>query len=76
LAATGGFDADATADEADALVCMKDDVEVNQNDPRCMHPSGRCRFRESCRVTESIRALRRRARRPPRRRGVHMNGRA
>ena len=65
MAATGGPDADATADEVDALVCMNDDVEADPSDPRCMHPSSRCRFRESCPVTERIRASKGRARARP-----------
>ncbi len=65
MAATHASDADATAGEADALVCMNDDVEVDRNDPRCTHPSSRCRFREWCRVTARIHALRKQARAHP-----------
>ncbi len=47
-------------DESGPLVCMKDDVEIDGDDPRCKHPTSKCRFRESCLVTEAVRAGRKR----------------
>jgi hypothetical protein len=76
VTAAGGPDADQGAGEADALVCMNDGVEVDPSDPRCMHPSSRCRFREECPVAERVRASKRRARARPRRHAEDTDGRA
>ena len=43
----------------DELVCFCDDVSVSAEDPRCLHPSGFCRFRDFCRVLEAMRRKRR-----------------
>ena len=42
--------------EMEPLVCMKDNVEVDRENPRCRHPSSQCPFREYCRVREAQRA--------------------
>ena len=43
-------------DQPERLVCMKDDVKIAADDPRCHYPTSRCRFREHCPVMEAIRA--------------------
>ncbi len=48
-------------DDPGPLVCTEDDVEIDRGDPRCMHPSSRCRFRETCLVIELIRMKEKRA---------------
>ncbi len=50
--------ASGTCDDegSEPLVCMKDDVEIDRENPRCPYPSSQCRFRESCRVREAQRA--------------------
>ena len=38
------------------FVCVKDNVEVNNENPRCRHPSSRCMYRELCDVIAAGRA--------------------
>jgi hypothetical protein len=47
------------AEREDALTCMNDNVSVPADDPRCLHPSGFCRFRDFCEVLEAARRKRR-----------------
>lgn len=42
------------------LLCMKDNMEIDPNDPRCPYPSSQCQFRELCPVQDAIRNRRRR----------------
>lgn len=41
----------------EALICLKHDIEIDTDNPRCPHPSSRCRFRELCPVMEAAKAL-------------------
>ena len=47
---------DLGAIQPERLVCMKDNVEIDKDDPRCPYPSSQCRFREWCPVREAVRA--------------------
>lgn len=47
---------DSSANEAEPLICMKDDVEIDRGSPHCPYPSSQCRFREWCLVRETVRA--------------------
>jgi len=47
---------EADDDEGAPPICMKDDVEIHEENPRCPYPSSQCRFRELCRVREAQRA--------------------
>lgn len=36
------------------LMCMKDNVRIDVDDPRCPYPSSQCRFREWCPIREAM----------------------
>jgi SAM-dependent methyltransferase len=38
------------------LFCMKDNTEIDPQDPHCPYPSSQCQFREWCLVREAIRS--------------------
>ncbi|MFH1922313.1 MAG: hypothetical protein ABIP48_20820 [Planctomycetota bacterium] len=43
----------------DALLCTNDNVSVSAEDPKCLHPSSLCRFRDFCEVLEAARKKKR-----------------
>ena len=43
----------------DELICHQDDVSVSSDDPRCLHPSSLCPFRDHCEVARAVRKKRR-----------------
>jgi hypothetical protein len=47
------------------LICHKDDVSVSPQDPRCLHPSSVCPFRDQCEVVRAARKKRRLAENDP-----------
>jgi hypothetical protein len=51
------------AEHADALTCISDNVSVPADDPKCLHPSSFCQFRELCEVVEAARKKKRSERR-------------
>ena len=46
-------------DGSETLLCMLDNVAVSAEDPRCLHPSSLCRFREFCEVILAARKKKR-----------------
>jgi len=53
-------DTERAGDEtAEPLVCMRDDVEVGRERPRCLHPTSQCRFRDWCEIAMLARRQRR-----------------
>ena len=56
-------DSDQTPD--DQLICQNENRPVPADDPRCLHPSTQCRFRELCEVIDAVRR-KRREKTPPR----------
>ena len=46
---------DQTERDSEPLPCMRDDVWVSAEAPRCPHPSSSCPFRELCPVKDAIR---------------------
>ncbi len=53
---------DQDAEAPRALICMKENVEIDPRDPHCPYPSSQCRFREWCPVREAMRSMRRETR--------------
>ncbi len=49
----------------DELICYQDDVSVSSDDPRCLHPSSLCPFRDNCEVIRAARRKRRLAENAP-----------
>ncbi len=49
----------------DELICYQDDVSVSSDDPRCLHPSSLCPFRDNCEVIRAARRKRRLAEKSP-----------
>ncbi len=45
-----------------SLICMKENLEIDPDNPRCPYPSSQCRFREWCPVREAMRSKRRKTR--------------
>lgn len=41
----------------ETLVCLKHNIEVDKNNPRCPQPSSQCRFRALCPVMDAAKAL-------------------
>jgi SAM-dependent methyltransferase len=41
-----------------SLICMKDNLEIDPDNPRCPYPSSQCRFREWCPVRKALRSKR------------------
>ena len=58
--APAGEDQDTEAPRA--LICMRENAEIDPCDPRCPYPSSQCRFREWCPVREAMRSKRRETR--------------
>lgn len=48
-------EAENSGREGEPLTCMRDNVEVSREDPRCPHPSSQCRFRKLCPIAALIR---------------------
>ena len=44
---------------SDPLHCARDNAPVDDEDPRCLHPSSACDFRELCNVMDAVRRKRR-----------------
>ena len=42
----------------EALICLKENAEIDPDNPRCPYPSSQCRFREWCPVREAMRSKR------------------
>jgi SAM-dependent methyltransferase len=40
------------------LICMKENAEINPDNPRCPYPSSQCQFRELCPVRDAMRSKR------------------
>lgn len=40
------------------LICMKENAEIDPDNPRCPYPSSQCRFRELCPVRDAMRLKR------------------
>ena len=59
-----GRDQKHRQDEPERLVCMKDNVKIPRDDPRCLYPTSQCRFREFCPVMDLVRARRRKLNSP------------
>lgn len=52
-------DAPPEGERWDPLICMDDGASVPADDPRCLHPSRLCRFREFCEVIAAVRKKKR-----------------
>lgn len=50
---------DHNEQQPEPLICMRDNVSVSTEDPRCPHPSSSCDFRELCPVKDAMRRKRR-----------------
>jgi len=44
------------------LICMKENMEIDPDNPRCPYPSSQCRFRELCPVRDAMRSRRKKSR--------------
>jgi hypothetical protein len=47
------------ADRPEPLYCANDNVPVPADNPKCLHPSSYCPFRDLCEVVEAARKKRR-----------------
>jgi len=45
-----------------SLICMKDNREIDPDNPRCPYPSSQCRFREWCPIREALQSKRKETR--------------
>lgn len=50
------------SDDLGDLFCAHDSVPVSANDPRCLHPTSWCEFRQLCLIAEAERTRKRRQR--------------
>jgi hypothetical protein len=48
-----------TDEQAEILLCIRENTPVSRRVPRCLHPSSFCSFREFCEVLGRQRELRR-----------------
>jgi len=44
------------------LICMKENAEIDPDNPQCPYPSSQCRFRELCPVRDAMRSKRKKSR--------------
>ena len=42
-------------ENANPLICLRDNTPVRGESPECLHPSSQCAFREFCPVREAAR---------------------
>jgi len=52
---TGPAREDQDGEDPRALICMRENTEIDPRDPRCPYPSSQCRFREQCPVRKAMR---------------------